>query len=197
VVDELIRAANEDIGVAYFYCDYADKDDQTAENILASLVKQLSAQKDLALDRLLALYEDCNQGNSRPDFGKLTGVFKDLCMRYKQTFIVIDALDECEEKDRKSLLVQLEKVTHPATKVFLTSRHHLSDMHRMFGRFPQVEIKAKDSDIREFIMNQIWENDNLLELTEDAGPLKEEIASTIINSAKEMLVAFLVGFNTT
>jgi hypothetical protein len=70
-------------------------------------------------------------------------------------------------------------------------------MHRMFGRFPQVEIKAKDSDIREFIMNQIWENDNLLELTEDAGPLKEEIASTIINSAKEMLVAFLVGFNTT
>lgn len=45
VVDELLSADGDDTGVAYVYLDYADRQAQTVENIVASLIKQLSLLK--------------------------------------------------------------------------------------------------------------------------------------------------------
>jgi hypothetical protein len=42
VVDDLLSAVGDDAGVAYVYLDYADRQAQTVENIIASLTKQLS-----------------------------------------------------------------------------------------------------------------------------------------------------------
>jgi len=106
---------------------------------------------------------------------------------------VIDALDECDENCRKSLLAQFDKFDHSVTKVFLTSRSHLTEMKRKFQGFPQIEIKAKESDIKEFVLSSIKESDNLSELTEDATKLEDEIVATITSKAGAMSVIFAVN----
>ena len=186
VVDELMGMNGEDIGVAYMYCDYADKDNQTAENIIASLVKQLSLRKPSTLDHIQKLYEQCGLGKVRPGLTKLTETFRNLCTAYRRIYLVIDALDECDEESRKLLLDQLEKVDHSIVRIFLTSRPHLIEMQRKFDELPQVEIMAKDSDIREFILNDIREKFNLLELIEDTAQLEENIIIAITSKAKGM-----------
>jgi hypothetical protein len=190
VVDELMGTDGEDIGVAYMYCDYADRDNQTAENIIASLVKQLSLQKPSTLDHIQKLYEQCDRGKARPGVTKLTETLRNLCTVYRRIYVVIDALDECDDESRELLLAQLEKADHSIVRIFLTSRPHLIEMQRKFGEFPQVEIMAKDSDIREFIQNSIREKANLLELIEDTAQLEEKIVILITSRAKGMWVAF-------
>jgi len=190
-VDELITTNGEDIGVTYMYCDYADRDNQTAENILASLVKQLTLRKPSMLAYIQRLYEECDRGKIRPDITKLTEALRNLCTGYKRIYVVIDALDECDEKSRKSLLAQFNKVDQSVARFFLTSRPHLSEMQKKFEGFPQVEIKAKNSDIREFILSNIRENDNLSEFIEDTIQLEDEIITTITSKAGEMLVISL------
>jgi hypothetical protein len=181
---------SEDIGVAYMYCDYADKDNQTAENIMASLVKQLSLRKPSTLDHIQKLYEQCDRGKARPGVTKLTETLKNLCTVYRRIYVVIDALDECDDESRELLLAQLEKVDHSIVRIFLTSRPHLIEMQRKFDEFPQVEIMAKDSDIRVFIQNSIREKANLLELIEDTAQLEEKIVIAITSRAKGMQVTF-------
>src|SRR4051794_20430339 len=121
-----MRAADErDIGVAYIYCDYAEVEDQTAENIIACLAKQLSLRKTTIPGQAQKLYEQYDRGSTRPDLNKLPEILRKLCIGFRQVFFVLDALDECEEKNRKSLLAQLEKVDHPTARFFLTSRPHV------------------------------------------------------------------------
>src|SRR5215469_3722228 len=112
------------------YCDYADRGNQTAENILASLVKQLTQRNPSMLAYIQKLYEQCDQGKITPHLTRLTEVFRNVCTGYGRTYVVIDALDECDEKCRKSLLAQFDKFDHSVTKVFLTSRSHLTEMKR-------------------------------------------------------------------
>src|SRR5437762_14171678 len=125
-----MRAAdNEDYGVAYVYCDYAE--DQTAEDIIASLAKQLALRKISIPGPVKTLHEQCSRGKIRPDLSSLTETLKSLCVDFGRVFLVLDALDECKEKGRKLLLAQLEKIGHPV-RVFLTSRPHLNDLQGNF-----------------------------------------------------------------
>lgn len=195
MVHELTTTGGEDIGVAYMYCDYADRDNQTAENIIATLVKQLSLQKPSSLGYIWKLYEQCNRGKIRPDATRLTETMKNICTGYRQIYVVIDALDECDEKSRKSILAQFDKVDHSVARFFLTSRPHLTEMQRKFSELPQVKIKAEASDIREFILNNIRENDILSELIENTMDLEDEIITTIIGKAGEMSVILITTIN--
>ena len=72
----------------------------------------------------------------------------------------------------------------------MTSRPHLNDLQGNFGRFPQLEIKARGADIEKFILIRIREEENLLELTEEAPALVNEIVSVITSKANDMSVAF-------
>ncbi|KAI9768032.1 MAG: hypothetical protein M1840_005344 [Geoglossum simile] len=184
VVDELARTANEGIGVAFFYCDYADRDDQTAAKIIASLVKQLSLQKPSTLDQVRKLYDHCGGGEARPVLNRLTETFRDIL------FIVVDALDECKDECRKSLLAQFEKADSQAVRYFLTSRPLPNDIGRKLDKFLQIEIKAKECDIR-----RILEDDNLSELMKNAQPLVDEIITTIVRKAKDMFLLASLQFD--
>jgi hypothetical protein len=108
VVDELLdTVVDEDTGVAYVYLDYADKLAQTVESFTASLTKQLSLQKRSISD-IQGLYEQCEREKiRRPDISKLEATLRTMCNRFKQVFFVVDALDECEENMRVSILKPL------------------------------------------------------------------------------------------
>lgn len=187
VIDEVSRSVNcDDTGIAYIYCDYADRGDQTVENMIASLTKQLSLRTASIPNPVRELYRQCNQGKSRPDLSKIMETLKLLCIEFKQVFIVLDALDECDEQARRSLLAQLEKLDHSISRCFLTSRHHLLDMGKRYGKYPQIEINAKDQDIHQFLQIKIEEDEGLSDMMKRKQSLKDEVIGTITSKAMNM-----------
>lgn len=76
-------------------------------------------------------------------------------------FIVIDALDECVElRYRKDLLQFIGRLKESQTiRIFVTSRSHLEDVNNAFQNYPQVEVKAHDSDLRSYIERELRYSD--------------------------------------
>lgn len=79
---------------------------------------------------------------------------------YPQThwvYIVLDALDECDEfKHRRQLLDfirQLQQI--PKVRLLMTSRQRPHDINAVFYQYPQLEIEAQDTDLSSYMYQQI------------------------------------------
>jgi hypothetical protein len=83
--------------LAYFYCDFRDKDKQSRRNLVLSILWQLAAQSDLYCDFLFPLYSEHDDGKQKPSDGALTRCLKEMLKLPTQgsVYLIIDALDEC------------------------------------------------------------------------------------------------------
>src|SRR5580700_3936070 len=59
VVDDLNTRflADQNVGIAYLYCNFRRRDEQSAEDLLASLLKQLTREQFSLPDRVKTLYD--------------------------------------------------------------------------------------------------------------------------------------------
>ena len=106
-------------------------------------------------------------------------------MTLKKCFIIIDALDECNERShRKEILRILNTLKLGATKVFVTSRPHPHDIKQNFQNALRIEIEANEADIRAYCRRIMEENENTNELVQ--GTLKDEVADIVSNNARGM-----------
>ncbi|KAK4691933.1 hypothetical protein P7C71_g5177, partial [Lecanoromycetidae sp. Uapishka_2] len=106
---------------------------------------------------------------------------------FEQTFLVIDALDECDNEHRKDLLRSLAALQkEPSVRIFLTSRPHLSqEITKKFENPLQVQIGATDHDLRVYLSSKIDDSDNVDVVDKD---FKEEIITKVIQAARKMFL---------
>jgi hypothetical protein len=83
--------------VAYFYFDFSDQDKQKHKKMLQSLVAQLFAQSPYTPDVLRSVFSKCLRGLHQPSTKELLEIMKGFVELSDETFILLDALDECEE----------------------------------------------------------------------------------------------------
>ena len=107
-------------GFAFFYFDINDKAKQTCRSLLSSLVLSLTA-KSKNFDLVEKLYEEHDK-LYLPTEDELLDLLKKLLQYFNQAFIVIDALDECD--DFYQLFDQVIKVMH---------EWHLSHLHLLMS----------------------------------------------------------------
>ena len=83
--------------VAYFYCDFRDKDKQNCRNLVLSVISQLCAQSDLCCDILSRVYLAHNKGERKPSDYTLTKCLTEMLSLSVQLpiYLIFDALDEC------------------------------------------------------------------------------------------------------
>jgi hypothetical protein len=83
--------------MAYFYFDFRDVDKQKLQNLLPSLLTQLSARSDLCHDILSQLCRTHDRGERKPSDRAMVECLKEMLDIQGQgpTFIILDALDEC------------------------------------------------------------------------------------------------------
>ena len=127
VVDQLITRFRNDerIGIAYLYCNFRRKDEQTAEHLLANLLKQPSQSRPSLPDAVKALHESHKQRQTRPSFDEISSTLQSVAAIYSTVFITVDALDECPLIDgcRDRFLTELFNLQAKAgAKLFATSR---------------------------------------------------------------------------
>ncbi|KAJ7779511.1 hypothetical protein DFH07DRAFT_1030384 [Mycena maculata] len=81
--------------VAFFYFDFRIPEAQRVEAALCRIVLQLSAQSPHPY-KVLDEHYDLSKGQTLPTFQELHGILEKLLREIGRTYIVLDALDECE-----------------------------------------------------------------------------------------------------
>jgi Ni2+-binding GTPase involved in maturation of urease and hydrogenase len=60
------------VGIAYLYCNFRRKDKQRAQDLLASLLKQLSKEQSSLLDNIKSLYNKHKGKLTRPSLDEIS-----------------------------------------------------------------------------------------------------------------------------
>ena len=95
-----------DSAVLYFYFDFNDAEKQQSENMIRSLICQLSMY--CADSVLHNLYSSCSNGRRQPSGEVLLDTLHQMMTSLGDIYVILDALDECAERDE--LLTDVEEV---------------------------------------------------------------------------------------
>ncbi|KAL8686847.1 MAG: hypothetical protein Q9218_006823 [Villophora microphyllina] len=132
------------VGFAYFYFDFNDQQKQTIDGVLRSILKQLSSQKDSLLEQVHELHEQCDTTSPQPATAAVVEALLTIAKRFQDVYIVVDALDECQDSSDFTPLRDLEAS-------FRGQRYHCVSLHNA----------PIDKDITLHIKNQLRHNDQL------------------------------------
>ena len=156
--------------------------------LLASLLKQLSEQRQVLPDCVEALFDHHNKKHTRPPSDEILRNLQSVAAMYFQVFIIIDALDECQERDgsRKRLLTQIFHLqTSSEVRYFATSRH-IPNITDSFPEDTRLEVRAVVEDLRNNIADQASQ---LPSCVQDNTQLMEEVKIAILQAVDGMYVA--------
>ena len=162
IIDKLPEAT-ESLGVAYFFFDGRDsqKELQLHNKLIRALISQLSdARHGGITEKLADLYKRCGE-LQQPSDEQLQNVLHDILDRFSQAYIVIDALDECTDREKslnwmnKLILDMNCKGTN--LHIVVTSRPE-RDIHEVFTSLDPHSIdvgEANTKDIVEYLTLQM------------------------------------------
>ncbi|CAI7602463.1 unnamed protein product [Penicillium palitans] len=153
-----------DTCIAYLYFEYARRDEQNLENLLESLLKQLAQQlfehTESLPKGLKELYANHTPRKSRPTIYELLKILENVVSSDRRTFIVVDALDECQNDNgcRSKFVAHIFELQDKGRlNFFATSRPHV--VETPFKICISREIRATKDDIYTYVDEQVsqWE----------------------------------------
>ena len=184
LVDDLTTRFGDtpDIGIAYIYCNFNRQDEQTAQELLSSLLKQLSQKRTSVPDAVKDLYKRYKTTSTRPRFDEISKALHSVISTYSDVFIVIDALDECESTCRTRVLDELSKIrAGSGANVFATSRP--TEINGLFEGGSFLEIQAHEDDVRRYLDGNMF---RLPGFVSRNTALQEEIMTVISRHVQGM-----------
>jgi hypothetical protein len=112
-------------------------------------------------------------------------MFIEICNNSRNVFIVLDALDECDEATNRGTIVDfIKEIKKSRACLMVTSRPYPSDIDDLLGDCHQVLVEASDSDIRAFVLDQIAKSKRMSKIIDKQ--LREEIVTSIIAKSQGM-----------
>ena len=119
-------------------------------NLVASLLKQLVQQHGVVSEDLKNLYCRHLKCETRPMLDEVFKMLQSEMNRYRQVFVVVDALDECsiENRVRQELSSKLYELQTPHTVNLMMTSCHIPDIMQEFQNSLQLEIRAGEEDVR-------------------------------------------------
>ena len=161
--------------MAYFYFDFRDADKQGLDNLLPSLLIQLSARSDPFLDILSRLYYAHDRGAQKPSDRAIIECLEEMFTLEVQepTYIIMDALDECPNttgipSPRKRLLNLVVELVHlqlPNLHICVTSRLE-HDIQAVLTGLSAHHVTLHDEsgqqqDIADYVISLVHSNEKM------------------------------------
>lgn len=156
VIDHLCTKYRNDssIGIAHWYCNFRQQDEQKPIDLFSSLLKQFVQGLQSIPETVKSLYERHKRQQTRPLLGEVLNELRLLTDSYSKLFIVIDALDECISSDgcRQIYISELIKLqTDIGLNLFVTSRF-IPEIESVFAKTGiSLEIRATDEDVGAYL----------------------------------------------
>ncbi|KAJ5101134.1 ankyrin [Penicillium angulare] len=191
VIDDLTTLCSSDnkIGLAYIYYSYGGE--QSPEDLLANILKQLAWRQSSLPERLVSLHRQHDTKGTKPSLDELSRCIEETIETFTRTFLVIDALDEyenCSEISNEVLprIYKLQRERHLNT--LISARPIPEIANKIIG--PTLTIIAADSDIQKYLSDCISQSDESV-LHEN----REEIITSIAESAcGKCVIIFVVNW---
>jgi hypothetical protein len=142
------------IGLAFMYCSYKEREEQTLVNIVASLARQLMQQDGVIPDNVRIPYKRHQEKGTRPTLVECTQLLFSQLNTCSRVFVIVDVLDECTEYEtRNDLLSELLRLP-PTTALMITSRP-IPGIDLQLSHSSQIDIHANDDDIRIYLERRL------------------------------------------
>ena len=186
-----VSTTTSDIAVLYFYFDFNDTEKQQHESMMRSLLSQLAMHfVDVPLV-LETLYSSCMEGGRKPNFEALMETFHEMTTAFRATFIILDALDECEE--RPELLADIEELSSwndTNLRILATSRREkeIEDSILRLNKDANricIQSALVNADIRTYVHGQLRTNRRLQRWQKEPN-VQLEIEKSLMEKANGM-----------
>ncbi|RDW85168.1 hypothetical protein BP6252_02758 [Coleophoma cylindrospora] len=142
---------NKSIGIAYLYCNFRRQDTQNTKELLSSLLRQLSEGQSSVPGIVKDLHERHESKRTSPSLDEVSRAVKSVTSLYSRVFIVIDALDECQQGCRKLLLSEISSLQTDCEVNFFATSRFIPDITRIFDGDLWLEIRASKGDIERYL----------------------------------------------
>ena len=160
IIDKLLKAT-ESLGIAYFFFDGRDsrKELRLHNKLIRTLISQLSETQHCGItDKLMDLYKSCGEIR-QPSDEELQNVLRDILDRFSQVYIMIDALDECTDREKTLIwatqLISDTNLNRNAANLHIAiSSRPERDIHEIFAVLDPHSVdvsKANTEDIARYL----------------------------------------------
>jgi predicted ATPase len=173
------------VGIAYLYCNFQQRGEQKTEELLASLLKQLSQKTSSLPAAVKALYNYHKDKRTQPSTDEILRALLSVAVMYSRVFTVIDALDECQVSDgcRTRFLSEIFSLqAKSGANIFATSRY-IPEITEKFEGSISLEVRANKEDVRRYLDGHMFQ---LPEFVNGSPELQEEIKTEIVHSVDGM-----------
>jgi hypothetical protein len=174
----------------YFYFDFADEKKQVVTSFLRSIIMQLFDDRQEIPNEVQSLY-DSHKGN-QPMPEALVKTILSLIKTFPQTYILIDALDECRE--RKEMVKILKELISSSNSfnLLITSRKEqdiITELQRHIQVIKCIESAKVDADV-ELYVHRYLDKDSTLKR---CRPVKNEVTKALVEGSNGMYISAIVG----
>ncbi len=187
VIDHLQTKFLDDmnIGIAYVYCNFRRRAEQTARDLLGSILRQLLFRVPALPPAVQKVYDKCRKMRAQATFQDFIACLGATLSSFSQSFIVLDALDESlvSRDGRDRLLRELFSLQRTTSlNLFATSRF-IPDIEQKFEGSLITEIRGNEDDLRRYVTSSI---ETLRPFVRRNAELQKEILEVISNSVDGM-----------
>lgn len=193
VIEDLFSRfeSDQEVGIAYLYCNFQRQDTQKVDDLLASLLRQLAQRRLFMPGELTALYDKHKDKQTQPSVDEIFAGLQSVVRIYSRVFIVVDALDECDKECMSIFLSQIFSLQASTTANLLATSRPIEVIKRRFeGRGEMAHISARDEDVEKYL-DQDMETLPLLE--KDNEGLSETRKEYLRNQIKTTLIKGVDG----
>ena len=177
--------------VLYFYFDFNDLEKQRHEKMIRSLVFQVFSRRAECSQAVESLYSSCMNGGHQPTFQTLLGVLRQMLEDFEEIYLVIDALDECLERDE--LMTNIEELISWKDRnlhILTTSRRDdiIEDSIKLLNNDKEriyIQSTLVNVDIRAYIQNRLLTDRNL-KRWRNKPEVQQEIEDTLMEKVDGM-----------
>ena len=180
-------ADDPNIGIAYIYCNFRRQHEQKAEDLLASLLKQLIQSRPVLPDSVEYLYD--KHKDKRLSLDEISKALQSVAAIYSKVFIIVDALDECQDSNgcRARFLSEIFNLQDKCkASLFVTSRF-IPEITARFNKSISLEIRASKEDVRRYLDEYMFQLPGFVIRSLE---LQEEIKTKIVWSVDGMYAIY-------
>ncbi|KGQ02961.1 Ankyrin-3 [Beauveria bassiana D1-5] len=189
VIDNLIThfTNDETIAVAYIYCDFRRTQEQRAEDLLASLLKQLAQVQPSLPDIVTLLYHEHLRKRTQASFDEISQALRSVTAMYQRVFIIVDALDECQITNgcRSKFVGEIFRLKAECPVSFFATSRFIPSITDRFEESASLEIRATAEDVRRYVRSRLSELPSFVERSSD---LQEEVVAGIVKAVDGMFL---------
>ncbi|KAG8670707.1 hypothetical protein FPOAC1_003942 [Fusarium poae] len=180
---------DSNIGIAYHYCDFGHRYNETDNLILSSILKQLAQCSGSLPDAMSTLYSKHKDKGTRPSLREIASALKTVACLHYRIFIVIDGLDECLVW--RDVMAQLRGLQ--GANILATSRA-IPDIANdpVLKGSSILEVHARGTDVRKYL------NRNMSKLSRFVmrdQQLQEDICNAILGASGGMFLLARLHLN--